>query len=221
MSADFKALGSYAGPEVADSSLLLHLDAGNSKSYPGSGTTWTDLSGNGKHGTLTNGPTYSSSNGGSIVFDGTNDYVATSLTVASMPVTVSVWCYWTSGYATLYDSAPSTQNVIRAYDNYIEWWNGSPGTSMGLSTNTWYNIVGVYSSTASTRSLSYYRNGSVVYSNTVSTSPTFAWSLFNIGNTNYSYYFGGRISVVTVHNVALTADQVLQNYNALRGRFGL
>ena len=55
--------------------LVLALDAANTKSYPGSGTTWTDLSGRGNTGTLTNGPTYSSANGGSIVFDGTNDYV--------------------------------------------------------------------------------------------------------------------------------------------------
>jgi len=60
---------------VVTTGLQLYLDAGNASSYPGSGTTWTDLTVNGRNGTLTNGPTYSGTNGGSIVFDGTNDFV--------------------------------------------------------------------------------------------------------------------------------------------------
>ena len=61
------------GPRIPTSGLIFYLDAANTRSYPGSGTTWTDLSGNGNTGTLTNGPTYSSANGGQIVFDGSND----------------------------------------------------------------------------------------------------------------------------------------------------
>ena len=66
-----------ADAAISTNGLILHLDAGNSSSYsyPGSGTTWTDTSGNGFNGTLTNGPTYSSSNGGYFGFDGSNDYV--------------------------------------------------------------------------------------------------------------------------------------------------
>ena len=65
----------FHSPSLVTSGLVLCLDAGNPKSYPGSGTTWTDLSGRGNHGTLVNGPTFNSANGGSIVFDGSNDYV--------------------------------------------------------------------------------------------------------------------------------------------------
>ena len=74
-----------ASPSVITTGLQLYLDAGNASSYPGSGTTWTDLSGNSRDGTLTNGPTYSGTNGGSIVFDGSNDYVQCtgSLTVTA------------------------------------------------------------------------------------------------------------------------------------------
>ena len=70
---------------VVTTGLQLYLDAGNASSYPGSGTAWTDLSGNSRDGTLTNGPTYSDTNGGSIVFDGTNDFVQCtgSLTVTA------------------------------------------------------------------------------------------------------------------------------------------
>ena len=68
----------FYNPRTITDGLVLCLDAANRKSYPGSGTTWTDLSGRGNTGTLTNGPTYSSANGGSIVFDGTDDIVNTS-----------------------------------------------------------------------------------------------------------------------------------------------
>ena len=64
----------HNGPKIVTNGLVLYLDAGNSKSYPRSGTVWTDLSGNGNNGTLTNGPTYSSLNKGNISFDGVNDY---------------------------------------------------------------------------------------------------------------------------------------------------
>jgi len=63
-------------PKIVTDGLVLALDAGNTKSYPGSGTTWFDRSGNARNGTLTNGPTFSSANGGSIVFDGVDDYVS-------------------------------------------------------------------------------------------------------------------------------------------------
>ena len=63
-------------PRIVTNGLVLALDAANIKSYPGSGTTWTDLSGIGNNGTLTNGPTYSSANGGSLVFNGTDNYVS-------------------------------------------------------------------------------------------------------------------------------------------------
>jgi hypothetical protein len=77
-------MGIAYNPSVATDGLVLALDAGNSKSYPGSGTTWTDLSGRGNNGTLTNGPTYSSSNNGVLVFDGVDDYVTNASTDLSI-----------------------------------------------------------------------------------------------------------------------------------------
>jgi hypothetical protein len=82
----------YANGKIVTNGLVLALDAADRNSYPGSGTSWTDLSGNENTGTLTNGPTYSSTNGGSIVFDGANDYVSTPLTnVNNVNFTYSVW----------------------------------------------------------------------------------------------------------------------------------
>ena len=70
-------MGVFAGPEINEDGLILVLDAGNTKSYPGSGTTWSDLSGNGNDGTI-NGATHTSGTGGYFDFDGSNDYVSFS-----------------------------------------------------------------------------------------------------------------------------------------------
>ena len=79
------------GSPPVTAGLVLNLDAGNAASYPGSGTTWTDLSGNGRNGTLTGGPTYSSADGGSIVFDGTNDFVQCSGSLTATAATFVIW----------------------------------------------------------------------------------------------------------------------------------
>jgi hypothetical protein len=88
-------MGLSHSPSIATNGLVLCLDAANRKSYPGSGTTWTDLSGNGNNGTLTNGPTYSSANGGSLSFDGTNDVVNSTTSIIDradgQEITVSCW----------------------------------------------------------------------------------------------------------------------------------
>jgi hypothetical protein len=95
------------GPDLIQDGLVLCLDAANTKSYPGSGTSWVDLSGNGNNGTLTNGPTFSSTNGGNIFFDGTNDYVrvsSTSIIPGSSSFTFNIWLnYSISGGAIFRD----------------------------------------------------------------------------------------------------------------------
>ena len=77
----------YANGKIVTNGLVLSLDAADRNSYPGTGTTWRDMSGNGNNGTLTDGPTFNSNNGGSIVFDGTNDYVALTPSFTGPPVT--------------------------------------------------------------------------------------------------------------------------------------
>ena len=92
-------VGAFAGPDISESGLVLALDAGNIKSYPGIGTAWTDLSGRGGIGTLTNGPTFNSANGGSFSFDGIDDYVSSvsNLTLANN-FSVSLWLRSTNSY---------------------------------------------------------------------------------------------------------------------------
>jgi alpha-tubulin suppressor-like RCC1 family protein len=113
-------VGAFAGPDGVESGLVLSLDAGNSKSYPGSGTTWTDLTNNGRNGTLTNGPTYSSANGGSIVFDGIDDFVSSvsNLTLANN-FSVSLWLKHINSYSVQekYISLGSDRIVIQSNEN--------------------------------------------------------------------------------------------------------
>ena len=89
-------------PKISTDGLVLCLDAANTKSYSGSGTVWSDLSRGGNNGTLTNGPTFNSGNGGSIVFDGVNDYVDCGVSNISLPINITLisWIYQstTTGY---------------------------------------------------------------------------------------------------------------------------
>jgi hypothetical protein len=100
-------MGFYRGANVVTSGLVLALDAANTKSYPGSGTTWSDLSGNGNTGTLTNGPTFNSANGGSIAFDGIDDYTNLGLVTQLTNITnvsVNAWVYPVTSSTTVYVS---------------------------------------------------------------------------------------------------------------------
>jgi len=80
-------------PKIATDGLVLCLDAANNRSYPGSGTAWTDLSRGGNNGALTNGPTFNSANGGSIVFDGTNDYVQVTSPFGDIDWSLRAWSF--------------------------------------------------------------------------------------------------------------------------------
>ena len=231
----------YAGPEIANGGLVLALDATNSKSYPGSGTTWTDLSGNGNTGTLINGPTYSSANGGSIVFDGTNDYVlANNTSLNSQFSTTSVshfsWVYPTGAGVIVSELGQTTPNT-GWHDSNIEinasgafsfsTWQGlaNPVVSSNLSFNTWYYVGFTYNGTT----LTAYINGASIGTATFARVAPYNggqqtyYALFSIDATNMGTggYGIGRCAVFSVYNRALTAAEVKQNFYAHRGRFGV
>ena len=214
---------------IVTTGLVLNLDAGNTTSYPGSGTTWIDLIG-GNNATLTNGPTYNSANSGSIVFDGSNDYAATSSSVLpspnSSPITLEAFCMNTSG--------SGWQTVLGTHSSFTQiGFNGttfhfgrnSGGGNLLVSSgatvpiNTWCHIVMTYDG-----SLGYgYLNGSFITSGNIgSNSQTNGVSLLSTyTSASPSEVFVGRIAVARVYNRALSASEVLQNFNALRGRYGL
>jgi hypothetical protein len=219
------------GPKIITNGLVLALDAANTKSYPGSGTTWTDLSGRGNTGTLTNGPTYSSANSGSIVFDGSNDYIDCG-NASSLSITVGTVCAWFkkplgSGYKGLVDKGRDgygawSLNVdevgnTATFKARISGTNRSISASSNYGNNIWTYVCGVYDGTT----LAIYQNG--IISNSASYSGTIGTNSVSvkIGAASDGLYFGGNVSNAKIYNRALSAAEVSQNFNALRGRFGI
>jgi len=216
------------GPNLIKNGLVLALDAGNVKSYVSGSTTWFDKSGFTNNGTLTNGPTFSSANGGSIVFDGTNDYYSignnSSLDCANA-VSVFAWVKTPSSYL--------NKEIIMKYNSVdvgipygFQWWGDTKiyfhittttgwkeiSGLTGYSLNTWYNI-----------GLTYNQTNLITYINGTATATT-----AHTGTINTNSYpiicssgLGGSIANLTLHNRALSASEVLQNYNSQKSRFGL
>ena len=214
------------GPRIVTNGLVFCVDAADANSYPGSGTTWTDLSGNGNNGTLTNGPTFNSANRGSIVFDGVNDYVS-----GSIP-TLTSWsmCLW-------YLSTDINSTVVfypfsaTANDNGL----GFGGTSNASTNNRWYFFDGTTvmssSSTSITTNIRYnlvvtknsttynlYTNGSLSLN---TTGVDLSLTQYNLGRRGDGFwYIKGNISQASIYSRALSASEVAQNYNATKGRYG-
>jgi hypothetical protein len=218
-------------PKVITDGLVFYLDAANTKSYPGSGTTWVDLSKSGINGTLTNGPTFNSGNGGSIVFDGTNDYTQTNYNPALTDFTVQVWFKTpdsTNGAsARILDK--NFSNGFYLGKNYLgtanSWGCGIRETTapygryITLTDGQWNFIASIRSGTTNT----IYGNGITNTTSGTVSSTALSTDNMRIGmefNT-ISAPFKGNIAQVSIYNRALTATEVLQNYNATKGRYGL
>lgn len=227
----------FAKGGIVTSGLTLHLDAGISSSYSGSGTTWTDLSGNGYDGTLTNGAGYTTNDGGAITFDGGNDYVDVSGTAGlnaprSRDFTFSVWFYLVnhSGYQGIFVKNRSDIRHVGLFlnpDKTVGWGYGDGSSFQGFdSTSTfsngiWHNVTCVQTADSSRKM---YINGVLHITNTQSQSGsstgTETWRVGQATGTNE--YLAGRVSQVLIYdNKVLTAAEVLQNYNTLKARHGL
>ncbi len=216
------------GPKVVTNGLSLYLDAANSSSYPGSGTTWTDISGNNRNGSLTNGPTFNSSNGGSIVFDGTNDFVSVASDaniLSTTAYTKTVWFYVTS-FATdnnLISAGSSGQHALWLFtsNKLNAGHNGNWNTVVSTTTlvlNRWYFGSVTFNNTSG---WVLYLNG-VQEATSVSTTTFTGTGTISIGSyQNLGNYFTGRIATATVYNRVLSSSEILQNYNATKSRFGL
>ena len=214
---------------VVTSGLIMYLDAGLNASYPGSGTTWTDLSSNSNNGTLVNSPTYSSANGGSILFDGINNNVTTPLNTALGNFTVCCWFKPTDStnpaYARLIDKNYLNGFWLGKDASTSNSWGGGVregsipfGIFISLTDGQWNFLTSIRSSTTHTL----YGNGITnTASNTVPSTALDTTSLLiaqYIGGGGYN--FKGNVAVVQVYNRALTSAEVLQNYNATKARYG-
>lgn len=242
-------MGLHHSPKIVTNGLVLTLDAGDRNSYTSGSSTWNDLSGNGYNGTLVNGPTFDSGNGGSIVFDGADDYIqiphdsylSSNVFGDTDYFTLSCWTYFTQfqnwtcminkATGAWYSNTTSglwcdSSGRISAVIGTNQPSNPSGGTLyvnyLGTQLNTWYNVVGVADGTY----LKLYINGElqqqgllsvITLSRTENTSP------ITIGrrSTGSNPSHNGGIPNVMIYDKGLSASEVLQNYNALKGRFGL
>jgi len=226
-------MAKFNGPKIVTNGLVLYLDAANIRSYPGSGTVWTDLSGLGNNGSLVNGPTFDANNAGSIVFDGTDDVITCGTTTPpSGDLSVFSWIYPTSFNNTwniivtkwfptgsdfhwalksnLNNGTNIRQNLYTTSKNDIY------GTTT-FSINTWY-YVGFTLVNGST--LTFYKNG--VSDGTNSAARTTQSNTLQIGDSRgFNYALIGRIPQVSIYNRVLSAAEVEQNFNATRYRFGI
>ena len=228
------------GPSIITDGLVFAVDAANPTSYPGSGTIWKDQTVNQNNGTLTNGPTFDSGNGGSIVFDGSNDYVdcgnIDDIKNASQ-VSISIWTYIDDiSFRILLG-----QNLISGTDQFqLYYWSantlyiwiksGNVGTVSYVNTssivniNQWYNFTLVFDGTLTNnyRCKLFLNGGNDIITNrgTMPTTFTNSSESFLIGR-GLNGYFDGRMSNTQIYNRALSTEEVAQNYNALKSRFGL
>lgn len=225
-------------PKIVTDGLVLYLDAGNTKSYPGTGATWSDLSRSGLTASLVGSPTFSSINGGSIVFDGnTNKYAQTNYVfTSSSSYSMGVWV------------KSSTSGVTNRVLGNADSTNGLTGTDIiwGYPASTQIYIVRRAGSNDGTRDtatsaisnlLTSIHHVFITYDHTgvgtkvfvdgvqvgQNTNLGFSSSLsFRIGKDgNGSDSFNGNVYNAQIYNRALTSSEVLQNYNATKSRFGL
>jgi len=215
---------------VVTTGLQLYLDAGNASSYSGSGTAWNDLSGNSRNGTLTNGPTYSSDNGGSIVFDGSNDYVQCS---GSLTVTAATFVTWIrrNGNQGQYDGILFSRGTnvtgmnLQVSNQVAYTWNDAVNTyswqsGLTIPDATWCMIAVSVTSTAATAYLCQ-TSGTTTATNTVSHASSVINDIKIAWDEAAARYFNGRIAIAQLYNIALSAGQIAQNFEADRGRFGV
>ena len=221
----------YRGPHIVTDGLVFAVDAGSTRSYPGSGTTWKDLSATGINGTLTNGPTFNSSNGGSFLFDNTDDYVSlgasSELSITNQIsvfswVKVNTFSAWDGVFGT-YDGGNFVhfQLAYGRLNVYIYGPNAVYGSLDSgyykLTAGEWSNIGLTFGS----QTLKVYLNG-------VAMPTTVTGSSANIGGTSEmsigrvfsgSRYLGGNLANTMIYNKALSQAEVTQNYNAEKSRF--
>jgi len=232
-------MAKFNGPKIVTNGLVLCLDAANAKSYPGSGTVWSDLSGQGNNGTLTNGPTFTAGTRATLNFDGSNDWFSTTLSIGDASTSFSwggffkVNAITTSNFFLIgnYTENGTTPFFAIAFNFsgdstfiYIRDATGGTLISSGntnLDLNTWYYLVGVRD--ASANQIRLYVNGELRDTQTFSGSLSVKSSTNNFGGVRHlSNYLNCSIGLVHVYNnKALTQEEIRQNFNATRYRFGI
>lgn len=231
---------SYTG-NIVTNGLVLNLDAGKLDSYPRSGTTWRDISGNGNNGTLLNGPTFINENGGIFSFDATDDrcrFVASTFTAGApqqgtFSLTVKMPPLDTTVQTVIFADGGTTNSLIYFFRNefwtvnqyaWLIYYTTTTGNDAILpaytySPNVWHNTVMTFSSTGQYKT---YINGTL--RNTTNATNFVSWNRVgtNLPELRPSSAVGaGSIGSFQYYNRVLSDAEVSQNFNALRGRYGI
>lgn len=223
-----------AGPNSLSSNLVLCLDAGNSRSYSGSGTTWTDLVTGTNNGTTVNSPAYTSSGAGSYFtfLSGSSQYVSISGSYTLTAATFIVWLYrsgsqinFTGIFYNRGTGNTSGLNFLGTTNNLGYTWNDAANTydwNSGLTLpNTAWAMGALSVTSGSATAYLFQASGVSSATNTVGHASTTMGSL-NIGRDSLlGRNFNGRIGAAMLYNTNLTQAQLTQNFNALKGRYGL
>jgi len=240
-------MGTFGGAQpIVTDGLVFAVDAANYESYPGSGTTWSDLVGS-NNGTLINGPTFDSGNGGSIVFDGTNDYIdcgnPTELQLTGDTITTEhIFSCTENRNSIYYPCLLSRRTHWLANDTQYSVFLTNDGTNMdqrtgffragsgAVTANTTLNDGNIHFLTCvyDGSTLKIYHNGeldctpvsSTGNMNSIDTNVYIGVALAN-SSINYTYVSPSNIYLTRIYNRALSSTEITQNYNALKSRFGL
>jgi hypothetical protein len=218
----------YQG-KIVTNGLVLCLDAADKKSYPGTGSTWLDRSGSGNHGTLVNGPTYNSSNGGSIVFDGPSDGVLLPNISPTSGLSFNIWIYidgsntsfgsifanWSDGNSGRPYWIGTAANQVTTIQLYFS--GGSVNYLSPVPINTWTLLTVTHTGSVCKGYINSVETISFSSSLTTSTNNTSIG--FDITRSNYP--FKGKTAQALIYNRALSPQEIQQNFNATRGRFGI
>ena len=212
---------------IPTSGLSLYVDAGRASSYSGSGNQWNDLSGNNNTGTLQNSPTYSSSNGGILTFNGSNQYITfnspVNIPIGNSNYTISVWFNASSlgnkGFVGWGGYLNTNQvNALRlSATGFIHyWWGNDLEVNTALSINTWYNVVARFDGT----NRQIWLNNVLIGGDTPGSSHNVPnANNLTIGTTNVNEYFNGKISNVEIYNRAISDSEIAELYNDFLYRF--
>jgi len=212
---------------IVTDGLVLNLDAGNSASYPGSGTTWYDLSGNGNNGTLIGTPSYTASPG---YFDITSDNTYARLSSYSHGTNDFTYSMWVKFDAfdsldTLFENGSYVDSLLFRVQNTTSIRVYTEGSLRGTftwspSTDNWYNVV--YTRSGSTNTL--YVNGTQsgsTFTNQTNISISNSYTFLMRSQHTSNQFINGQLAQYAMYSKALTASEVTQNFDALKGRYGL
>lgn len=224
-------------PKIVTDGLVLYLDAANTRSYPGSGTTWSDISRSRINGTLVNGPTFSSANAGSIVFDGVDDACTFPSNTFNSGAPQNGTFYMrikfpildTTTQTLIFTDGGTSNNLIYFYRNalsatnqynWLIYYNGGfylQGTT--YTPGEWADVAFTFNSSGTA---AFYKNGNLVNSQTMSGFTSWSRTGNNLGTFKPASLSGaGNGQLFYYYNRALSASEILQIFNATKSRIGL